>query len=164
MFKDLVFNKIDENQDRLKAVDLRNMIGKPVTARLIGVHHIPNKFNVAVPRCIWTFLDENDVPFIIFGTSRLNRLLEFVPSCAIVRITYIGRSTDNKTGTTAHNYTVNVAETIPELSAQAKKFVNQYKTRHAQKSAAAEGPLNPPPQGLTQYYDDGVEASEDIGF
>jgi hypothetical protein len=137
MFKNLNFVKVEDARENIKIVDLRKMVGMPVIGRLIGVHETPSKFEKMAS--VWTFLDGDDNPFIIYGKTRLNRLLEVVPPLSVVRITHIGVSRNPKTGQEYHNFTVAAADQIPEMSQKATAFLKAYERRNKINAAKYAG-------------------------
>jgi hypothetical protein len=69
------------------ALDIKKELDKPHTGTYAGKDEITTKIG---PQTIWKFVDEDGLPFGIYGFSNLNRAMNSVREGALCRITYKG--------------------------------------------------------------------------
>lgn len=70
-----------------QALDIKTTPDKPYVGHYTGRRDITTSVG---PQIIWTFTDEDDLPFGIYNFTNLGRIMETIKVGSLVRITYKG--------------------------------------------------------------------------
>lgn len=71
-----------------QATDIKKTPNQPYVGYYTGKRTIQTKIG---EQTIWSFVDDNDKPFGVYGFTSINRLMETVKENTLCRITYLGQ-------------------------------------------------------------------------